>query len=108
VSTVTPSPPRPDERQDADELIRELQALIEEARRRARRRRRLYAAIVTALVAAGATALLRSGGEEPTLGRSAADAAPAAASPDRWSTPAAPYGGFVTGLAIDPRRASTV
>jgi photosystem II stability/assembly factor-like uncharacterized protein len=106
--TVTPSPPRPDERPDVDELIQELQALIEEARNRARRRRRFTAAVVVALVAAGAAAFLWSGGDAPTLSRSGAAAAPAAAAADRWSTPTSPYGGFVIALAADPRRPATL
>jgi uncharacterized delta-60 repeat protein len=75
LTVATPHQPQIDQG-EIERRVRELEALIEEARRRARRRRRFVGAAILAGVAAVGAAVLHDGGGGATLARSEANANP--------------------------------
>src|SRR5258705_6798976 len=76
--TVAPTRPRQPQidQGELERRVRELEALIEEARRRARRRRRFVGAAIVAAVAAVGAVIFHDGGGGATLARLETNANP--------------------------------
>jgi photosystem II stability/assembly factor-like uncharacterized protein len=108
MSTLTPpSPPRPDDRCDAEAL----EALIEEARQRARRRRRGYAAVAFMAVAPGLVAFSISsdgGDASRSSDRGEPRQVSALVTNGKWRAARGLEGGRITAFAVDPRHPATV